>query len=94
VLYIDVENWIPYLGEFYSKSGRFWKASILGYRVFPTEEGGAIVWPTWQTIVDFRRNHGTVFITDDKLRFNLAIDPQKLNIDSVQDRCAGCLPAE
>lgn len=106
VLYIDAENWIPYLGEFYSKSGRFWKASILGYRVFPMEEEGpmgegpteeeegAIVWPTWQMIADFRRNHGTIFITDDKLRFNLVIDPQELNIDSVKDRCASCLPAE
>jgi len=92
VLYIDAENWLPYLGEFYSKSGRFWKASILGYRVFQTkEDGGAIVWPTWQIITDFRRNHGTIFITDDKLRFNMAIDPQILNIDSVKDRCANCL---
>ncbi|MCE2510451.1 MAG: DUF1329 domain-containing protein [Alphaproteobacteria bacterium] len=94
VLYIDAENWVPYLGEFYARSGTFWKASILGYRVFPAEGEGAILWPTWQTIVDFRRNHGTLFITDDQLRFNLPVDPQKLNVDSVKNRCADCLPGE
>ncbi|MGB1547800.1 MAG: DUF1329 domain-containing protein [Alphaproteobacteria bacterium] len=93
VLYVDAENWVPYLGAFYARSGTLWKASILGYHVFPVEEG-AIVWPTWQTIADFRRNHGTIFITDESVRFNLPVDPQALNIDSVKDRCASCLPGE
>ena len=96
ILYIDAKSWIPYLGEFYAKSGAFWKASVLGYRAFSVDGDPerAIVWPTWQTIIDFRRNHATVFITDDQLRFNLAIDPAKLNLGSIKDRCASCLPVE
>lgn len=96
VLYIDAENWLPYLGEFYSRSGRFWKASVLGYHVFPVEGDGegAIIWPTWQVIADFRRHHGSIFITDDSAHFNLAIDPEALNLDSIKDRCANCLPVE
>jgi len=96
ILYIDAKNWIPYLGEFYARSGTFWKASVLGYRAFSTQGGskGAILWPTWQTIVDFRRNHGTVLIADEGLRFNLAIKPERLTLDAIKDRCAACLPAE
>jgi len=86
ILYIDPENWVPYLGEFYTKKGELWKTTIQGYHVFPIEKEpkGSILWPTWALIVDFKRNHGTIFATDDSVRFNEVIDPALISLNTLK----------
>lgn len=86
ILYIDTKTWIPYLGEFYAKKGDHWKTTIHGYHAFPIEKEpkGTILWPTWAQIVDFRKNHATILSTDDSIRFNDAIDPALISLNTLK----------
>lgn len=88
VLYIDADNWNPYIGEYYDNEGAYWKIAILSYRLFQLKDDPEawIVWPPWSVNVDWKRNHATVVLDDSALEayaFNSGVQPGDLNVQFI-----------
>ncbi|PCJ56670.1 MAG: outer membrane lipoprotein-sorting protein [Rhodospirillaceae bacterium] len=88
ILYIDADNWNPYIGEYYDNEGAYWKIAILSYRLFQLKDDPEawIVWPPWSVNVDWQRNHATIVLDDSALEgyaFNSGVQPKDLNVQFI-----------
>lgn len=64
VLYVDTKYPRIYYGEAYNRKGEFWK--MMEFHSYPAkaEDGFTDVRSAGGTIIDFQRNHATVFLVD------------------------------
>lgn len=64
VLYMDTKYPRIHYGETYNRKGEFWKFLEFHSFVFKAEDGSPVVLSSSGAIIDFPRNHATVFLTD------------------------------
>lgn len=64
VLYMETKYPRIYWGEAYNRKGEFWKH--MQFHSYPTkaEDGSPVILTSGGAIIDFQRNHATVFLTD------------------------------
>ena len=86
VLYVDAEQWTPYLGEYFTPKGKLWKTTIQGHHVFPIEDDpeGNVLWGTWSVLSDFLVDHASVLITSKDTKFNTDLKPSEVNLKAVK----------
>jgi hypothetical protein len=64
VLYMETKYPRIYYGETYNRKGEFWKFLQFHSFVFKAEDGSPVQISSCGAIIDFPRNHATVFLTD------------------------------
>jgi hypothetical protein len=86
VIYVDAEQWAPYLAEYFTPKGKLWKTQIQGHHVFSTEDDpeGKVLWGTWAVLSDFLVNHASVLITSKDTKFNTDLKPSDVNLKAVK----------
>ena len=64
VLYMETKYPRIYWGEAYNRKGEFWKH--MQFHSYPSkaEDGSPVILTSGGAIIDFQRNHATVFLTD------------------------------
>jgi hypothetical protein len=79
LFYFDTELFLPYLGEMYDKHGKFAKAMIFSLRPHIGEDN------SWGVngsgcVIDFERNHATVFLLGDGFLRNPDLGPNDVTL--------------
>lgn len=64
VLYMETKYPRIYWGEAYNRKGEFWKHMQFHSYVAKADDGAPVVLTSGGAIIDFQRNHATVFLTD------------------------------
>jgi hypothetical protein len=64
ILYMETKYPRIYWGEAYNRKGEFWKHMQFHSYPAKAEDGAPVVLTSGGAIIDFQRNHATVFLTD------------------------------
>ena len=82
MMYLDAENYSPYMADAYDRSGDFLRWMVRGYRFWPLEDDPQSVahWPVWGNSVDFKRVHATAFMADPNWKFNTVMSPEDVSL--------------
>jgi len=85
ILYMDTKYPRIYQAEAYNRKGEFWKFLEFHSNVFKGEDGFLSIQTSCGAIIDFQRNHATVFLTDSTQWFvNSAITSSSVSLGQLE----------
>lgn len=70
IIYVEVQAPLPRYTEIYDKRGEFWKFGIWADRMAKDAGGNPVVYPAAGNMVDFKRNHASLFYSPAVSVFN------------------------
>jgi len=81
IMYVDTKlPWI-WQGETFDKSGRFWKYMYWLEMDHTCMDGTKVMWPTVGMVLDYKRMHGTIFLSNHTWRCNPpGLTPDKVSL--------------
>lgn len=86
VLYVDAQDFVPYLTEMYDKSGTHWKTQILGQTVRPTEDDVTqwVVHEAYDCTADYLKGHATAYIAAPEVKINPPIRSEDVSLSVLE----------
>ena len=86
LLHIDKQSYAPLFNVIADKSGELWKIQTIGARQFPTEDDpkGSVVFDVFDNMIDYQRNHATVYLTGPELLFNVPFDEGDVSLAAME----------
>lgn len=84
VLYIDAEHWDIYMCEAYDKKGEFWKWLQFNKQDKVADDGAHYLISSMGHIIDYKKRHATIFVSDPNYKYINASDPNAVTIGKLE----------